>query len=185
MLKLNLHITDESADKKCLSVPTTLDEVDINYLKAVTSHIKLSDYYALVACLIRGSVNDRFNESAKEKDKQMGAAFVLVAVNDPDKKCVANIGDCIICSPQDIMLGYEAVSKNNVLSQVNIYKEIRKADDINKNKAFKSNKYIGSLNPISNVPFYSVGFKVVPLTSIKGSYDKSIEPNKVDNKYYE
>lgn len=189
MLKLDLHLDGTETDKSCLNVPTSLSEINYDYLREVTSNVNIEQFYALVACCVFGSFEQRFS-SDKKKDT-MGAAFILVKANDPSGKFITKDGDKLICSPQEVMLGNEVVVPANILSSSSVLKEVSKAKDnktiaavkINLNTISNSTPYHDFKNPINHVPFYTISFKLIPISAIHGSYtnDKLVS---VKSMYY-
>lgn len=189
MLKLNLHLTKDSADQRCLNVPTSLREIRLDYLNNITSDVKIERYYALIAVCVYGSFEQRF-ASDKKKDT-MGANILLVKKNDPDDVISAKPGELLIMSPQEAMLGNDVAVGDNVLSNSRVMKEVIKAKDNKTITAVKTNlntlsggtPYHDFTNPINHIPFYTISFKLVPISAIHASYE-DIKKTYVEDMYY-
>lgn len=172
MLTLNEHLKD-GEELSVLHVPTSLNEIKLDYLKAVTADVKLAPHYALVACIIRATIGTRFC-ATKKKDLASGL-FMLVDKNDVNNVCSAEPGEIIISAATDVLRGYDVPSPKNVLSDTNVFREICKADSLIKGR--NTNPYIDITNKYYDIPVYTISFKIIPLSDIHGAYDKNIVIN--------
>lgn len=162
MVTLNL------SDGHNLMLPTKLDEITVDYLNAVTNHVKLAPNYALVAVCIAATPFVRCDRNPKQSDGAR-AIFKLVKKNDPNNAIDVNPGEILIATGTQIMLGIETTCTKNVLNTTRVGKQILECgkDSYGLNK---KNEYTDLMNEISGTVVYTVDFKTVPLNSIHGAY---------------
>lgn len=139
-----------------LNLPTSINEITIDYLNAVTKEVKIEKHYALVALCINEKLNIMCD--AKKKNVDVKGVAILVNLNDPNKNMNCIAGEKLIISPTDLMMGNEVACKNNVLSPSKVISTIT------------SDKSLISSIFSHTETVYLVSFKLVPLSSIHGSY---------------
>lgn len=159
MITINVEGSDKS---RVLNLPTTIDEITLDYLNGVTSDVRIEPNYALVALLVSDKLSTLCVPNNK-KSIDVKAIAVLVRANDPNNVGEAQVGEKLICAPTDIMMGHEVTSPMNVLSPSKVSKLI--ASD----KALLARIYSYT------EPVWLVTFKLVPLNTIHGSYKKISE----------
>lgn len=152
--------------KRTLNLPTSLNEISINYLSAVTSDVVIAPNYAIVAYIISaplGVICDTKNDKGVAR-----AAFKLVRMNNPTNAIDIYNGQMLIAAGTDIMRGIEITSPKNILSTNKIISLVRSCDKDENGKSIK-NPHL-QFNTHYNTVVYTVGFKLVPLCDIHGSY---------------
>lgn len=167
MVTLNIPVA-ESGFKE-FNVPTSADEITLDYIDAVTSHIRLSPNYAIVAVIIAAKPFVLCDKNPKQSDGAR-AMFKLVRKNDPNNVIYAEPGELIICAGTDVMRGIELTAINNVLNTNRVRQFISSCGKTD--KGISRNPYTDLSNPISSTELYTVTFKCVPLCDIHGSYKK-------------
>lgn len=152
---LNVNVTG-SGKGSFLSLPTTIDEVSIEYLTGVTSDVRIEPNYALVALC----VSDKLSTLCSNKNKNIDvkAISIFVRSNDPNKAIDVLPGEKLICAPTDIMMGHEVTAPRNVLSPSKVAKLVNSTKELSA-KIFTYTEHI-----------WLVTFKLVPLSAIHGSY---------------
>lgn len=154
MITINV---EGSGKSRVLNLPTTIDEITLDYLNGVTSDVRIEPNYALVALLVSDKLSVLCVPNNK-KNIDVKAIAVLVRTNDPHEYSEAKTGEKLICAPTDIMMGHEVTSPRNVLSPSKVAKLITS------DKALLSKIYSYT------EPVWLTTFKLVPLNAIHGSY---------------
>ena len=153
---LNVNVTG-SGKGSFLSLPTTIDEVSIEYLTGVTSDVRIEPNYALVALCVSDKLSTLCSNNNK-KSIDVKAISVFVRSNDPHKAIDVLPGEKLICAPTDIMMGHEVTAPRNVLSPSKVAKLVNSTKELSA-KIFTYTEHI-----------WLVTFKLVPLNAIHGSY---------------
>ena len=156
---LNVNV-EGSGKGSVLSLPTTIDEVSLDYLTGVTSDVRIEPNYALVALCVSDKLSTLCSNSNKNKSIDVKAISVFVRSNDPNKAIDVLPGEKLICAPTDIMMGHEVTAPRNVLSPSKVAKLVNSTKELSA-KIFTYTEYI-----------WLVTFKLVPLNAIHGSYRK-------------
>ena len=154
MKDLNVNVGDKNVE---LHLPTKLSEIKLDYLQAVTRNVVIEKNYALVALCVNGTLATFANMTKKNVD--VSATVILVDYNDPSLVLHSNVGNVVICSPTDIMRGYEVSSPVNVLAPSKVIGLISKDKQL-LTDIFKHLEHI-----------YLITFKLVPISDIHGSYN--------------
>ena len=154
---LNVNVTG-SGKGSFLSLPTTIDEVSIEYLTGVTSDVRIEPNYALVALCVSDKLSTLCSNSNKNKPVDVKAISIFVRSNDPHKAIDVLPGEKLICAPADIMIGHEVTAPRNILSPSKVAKLVNSTKELSA-KIFTYTEYI-----------WLVTFKLVPLSAIHGSY---------------
>lgn len=153
MKDLNVNVGGKNVE---LHLPTKLSEISLDYLKAVTSNVVIEKNYALVALCVNGTLATFANMTKKNVD--VSATSILVSANCDTNALASSDGDIVICSPTDIMRGYEVSSPMNVLAPSKVMGLITQDKQL-LSEIFKHTERI-----------YLVSFKLVPIHDIHGSY---------------
>lgn len=154
-----------------LVLPTSLDEITLDYLNAVTKHVNLAPNYALVAVCIAATPFVRCDRNPKQSDGAR-AIFRIVRKNDPKSAIDAYPGETIISAGTEVMTGIETTCPKNIISTSKVGAMIMSCGKDASGRNIK-NPYTDLTNPISSTTVYTVDFKTVPLNSIHGSYRKT------------
>ena len=156
---LNVNV-EGSGKGNILSLPTTIDEVSLDYLTGVTSDVRIEPNYALVALCVSDKLSTLCSNSNKNKSIDVKGISIFVRSNDPNKAIDVLPGEKLICAPTDIMLGHEVIAPTNILSPSKVAKLVNSTKELSA-KIFTYTEHI-----------WLVTFKLVPLNAIHGSYKK-------------
>ena len=158
-----------------LNLPESISEVNFDYLKAVTKEVVVEQNYALVALC----VSDKLSILIKKKKKEVNVKGIgiLVKANDPNNVLKSKPGDKVICSPTDLMRGYEVTAVRNILSPSKVAMLVKSDMELSK-----------TIFTTNTESVWLITFKLIPLHDIHGSYTNSeltSEDKKAINFYYE
>jgi hypothetical protein len=170
---VNLQVNYRGGDY-LLSLPTTLSEINVDYLNKITQHIHVAPDYALIAILYKVRPIEIVSSVKQNKNANVGAVAMFIKANSNTgfynnnniKLCDTGfydnikLGDTIIIAPADIALGHTVRVVNNNLTPSKLLELAETNPDLNK-------KLIGVMSPT-----YFVDFKVVATAFIHGSMTK-------------
>ena len=142
---VNLQVNYRNGDY-LLSLPTTISEVNVDYLNKITQHIHVAPDYALIAILYKVRPIEIVSSVKQNKNANVGAVAMFIKGNS-NTSFYDNIklGDTIV---------------NNNLTPSKLLELAETNPDLNK-------KLIGVMSPT-----YFVDFKVVATAFIHGSMTK-------------
>ena len=162
-----------------LNLPTSLKEITSEYLNAVTSHIEIAPYHAIIGIVYRCKLPELISTS--KKTKEMSIAIVPIFVkgniaddsNFPADKMLKNIktGDKLVIAGTDIERGYHIASIRNKITIDSILAIYNNDNNFAKN-AIKDINY-----------YYFVEFKLVPVNDIKGYYKDNFDDDNFVNPF--
>ena len=158
-----------------LNLPESISEVNFDYLKAVTKEVVVEQNYALVALCVSDKLSVLIN--SKQQEVNVKGIAILVKANDPNYTCKSKPGDKIICSPTDLMRGYEVTAVRNVISPSKVAMLVKSDMELSK-----------TIFTTNTESVWLVTFKLIPLHDIHGSYTDSeltSEDKKAINYYCE
>lgn len=158
-----------------LNLPESISEVNFDYLKAVTKEVIVEQNYALVALCVSDKLAVLIN--SKQREVNVKGIAVLVEANDPNNVLASKPGDKLICSPTDLMRGYEVTAVRNVLSPSKVAMFVKNDVELSK-----------TIFTTNTESVWLVTFKLIPLHDIHGSYTDSeltSEDKKAINYYCE
>lgn len=158
-----------------LNLPESISEVNFDYLKAVTKEVVVEQNYALVALCVSDKLAVLIN--SKQREVNVKGISILVEANDPNNVLESKPGDKLICSPTDLMRGYEVTAVRNILSPSKIAMLVKSDNELSK-----------TIFTTNTESVWLVTFKLIPLHDIHGSYTDSeltSEDKKAINYYYE
>ena len=158
-----------------LNLPESISEVNFNYLKAVTKEVVVEQNYALVALCVSDKLSVLIN--SKQREVNVKGISILVEANDPNNVLASKPGDKLICSPTDLMRGYEVTAVRNVLSPSKVAMLVKNDVELSK-----------TIFTTNTESVWLVTFKLIPLHDIHGSYTDSeltSEDKKAINYYCE
>ena len=157
---VNLQVNYRGGDY-LLSLPTTISEINFEYLNKITQHIHVAPDYALIAVLYKVRPIEIVSSVKQNKNANVGAVAAFIKGNytsgfyDNIK-----LGDTIVIAPSDIALGHTVRVVNNNLTPSKLLELLETNTDLNK-------KLIGVMTPT-----YFVDFKIVATACIHGSMTK-------------
>lgn len=143
-----------------LNLPESISEVNFDYLKAVTKEVVVEQNYALVALCVSDKLSVLIN--SKQREVNVKGIAVLVEANDPNNVLESKPGDKLICSPTDLMRGYEVTAVRNVLSPSKVAMFVKNDVELSK-----------TIFTTNTESVWLVTFKLIPLHDIHGSYTDS------------
>ena len=159
---VNLQVNYRGGDY-LLSLPTTLSEINVDYLNKITQHIHVAPDYALIAILYKVRPIEIVSSVKQNKNANVGAVAMFIKGNSNSNTGFYDnikLGDTIIIAPADIALGHTVRVVNNNLTPSKLLELAETNPDLNK-------KLIGVMTPT-----YFVDFKVVATAFIHGSMTK-------------
>lgn len=154
--------------------PTSLKEIDVDYLKAVTANVVVADNHTLVGIVYHEKL---FNVivSRKRQQKNLTAAvtpvFIRAGKTDSDFINSAECKNPLVIPSSSLSLGYHVAAPKNVLS---LDYFIRAIDGDNSLAKRYDNNF-------GDEECFFVEFKLIPNVEIKGFYKEAEE---VDSKQY-
>lgn len=154
------------------NLPTSIKELDLDYLKDITSNVNIADNYVLVGILHREKLSTLIL-SYNQRKNQVNTAVVpiLVKAGACENEYIKSINekDILIISRGDIELGQHVSIPSNVLNINNLLSCIE-----GDSTAFKRAQE-------HTAPVYFLEFKIIPAVNIRGNY--SGEATNVTSKY--
>lgn len=167
-------VTDGKHDYT-LNLPTKLEEITDEYLKEVTSHIKIAPYHAVIANVYRCKLPEIISSNKKSRAMAIAIIPVFVKASVPMNveeatfNMFANLkcGDRIIISGTDVERGNHLSAPTNFITIENIVKIYNNDDKFAKGVMSDQSYY------------YFVDFKLVTINDIKGYYSN----DEVDTSY--
>ena len=157
---VNLQVNYRGGDY-LLSLPTTISEVNFEYLNKITQHIHVAPDYALIAVLYKVRPIEIVSSVKQNKNANVGAVAAFIKSNNaPGFYDNIKLGDTVVIAPSDIALGHTVRVVNNNLTPSKLLELAETNPDLNK-------KLIGVMTPT-----YFVDFKIVATAFIHGSMTK-------------
>ena len=152
-----------------LHIPTRFSEINFEALKNVISNVNVSEYYAVIAlCQSFGTFQLATLGAKSNKDMNIPVSCNFVKANDPNNKINAKAGDKLIISRSDLEMSVHlpinfGLSTSVIASTIEENPEVR--------TALRNGPADENGNPINEL--IAVEFKLVPLTAIKATIDRS------------
>ena len=157
---VNLQVNYRGGDY-LLSLPTTLSEINFEYLNKITQHIHVAPDYALIAVVYKVRPIEIVSSVKQNKNANVGAVAAFIKGNsNPGFYDNIKLGDTVVIAPADIALGHTVRVVNNNLTPTKLLELAETNPDLNK-------KLIGVMTPT-----YFVDFKIVATAFIHGSMTK-------------
>lgn len=157
---VNLQVNYRGGDY-LLSLPTTLSEINFEYLNKITQHIHVAPDYALIAVVYKVRPIEIVSSVKQNKNANVGAVAAFIKSNSaPGFYDNIKLGDTVVIAPADIALGHTVRVVNNNLTPSKLLELAETNPDLNK-------KLIGVMTPT-----YFVDFKIVATAFIHGSMTK-------------
>lgn len=163
-----------------IMIPTSMDEITPDFLKTITSNIKLPKHYCIIGLCLKTKLFDIATViGSNNKDLNVFVNPILCKINNEDIETVnANVGDKIIVSRTNIEMGDHiaipiTISNSNIKRYLYEDEELRKAI-ITKNKNNTIDKNNDDIVFTSDCPSIIVmEFKIIPVVDIKASIDNT------------
>lgn len=157
---VNLQVNYRGGDY-LLSLPTTLSEINFEYLNKITQHIHVAPDYALIAVVYKVRPIEIVSSVKQNKNANVGAVAAFIKGNsNPGFYDNIKLGDTVVIAPADIALGHTVRVVNNNLTPTKLLELAETNPDLNK-------KLIGVMTPT-----YFVDFKIIATAFIHGSMTK-------------
>jgi hypothetical protein len=161
-------VTDGKQDF-AFRLPTKISEITGDYLKAVTDHIVIAPYYAIIATIYRAKLPEVISSNKKSRGMAVSITPLFVKANLPletekptyDMISSIKATDRIIIAGTDIERGYFLSTPNNMITMENVIKIYNHDNNFAKEVMIDQNYY------------FFVDFRLVPITDIKGKYNMS------------
>jgi len=154
--------------------PTSLEEISVDYLKAVTENVNVAEHHTLIGIVYHEKLFDII-VSRKRNQKGLTAGvvpiFIKAGKTDSDFIKTAECRDKLIIPSTSLSLGYHVAAPKNVLS---LDYFIRAIDGDNSLAKRYDNNY-------GNEHCFFVEFKIIPNNEIKGIYKQAVD---VDSTQY-
>lgn len=157
------------------NLPTSIEDIDKDYLLKLTNHIKVADHYSLIGLVYHEKLSSLIiTYKQKRKDATAGVVPIFIKTPNADSKMFeeAEVRDKCIIASSDLALGHHVYVPNNVLS-LNKFLANLEGD---------TNAYSRCMN--DNFVAYFVEFKIIPNSAIHGIYKKEDEETNVLNMKY-
>ena len=154
--------------------PTSLDEIDADYLKTVTDNVLVPDHHCLVGIVYHEKLFDIIvSRKRNQKGLTAGVVPIFIKAGKTDSEFIqsAECRDKLIIPSTSLSLGHHVAAPKNVLS---LDYFIRAIDSDNNLAKRYDNNY-------GNEQCFFVEFKIIPNVEIKGIYK---EAENVDTKKY-
>ena len=150
-------------------LPTKITEIPGDYLNAVTEHITVAPYHAIIATVYRAKLPEVISSNKKSKAMAVSIIPLFVKANIPletekptyDMFSLINPADRVIIAGTDIERGYQLSTPKNMITLDNVIKIYNHDNNFAKEVMLDQNYY------------FFVDFKMVPITDIKGKYNMS------------
>ena len=152
-----------------LSLPTKFSDINFEDIKHVLDNVNISEHYAVVAlCQSFGTFQLATLGAKNSKDMNVPVSINFIAANDPNGKLKANPGDKVIISRSDIEMSVHlpitfGLSTSSIAATIEDNPEVR---TMLRNGVNDENG-----NPVKEI--IAIEFKLVPLTAIKATIDRS------------
>lgn len=156
-----------------MNLPTSLKEITEDYLLGVTSKIRIAPYHVIVALVYRCKLPEIISTAKKKKDLATAIVPLFVSCSVPEdagKETVEmfnsmSCGDKLIIAGTDIERGHHLVCPKNFITIDRIIQIYNSDMNFAKGVMIDQNYY------------YFIDFKLVPITDIKGYYERNSEVN--------
>lgn len=148
-----------------VSLPTNIDEISADYLKAVTRHIRVGNEYSLVAIVYKTSTFMLLN-TYKQKDAVTSVIPLFVKCGNTEDEFIngLDIKDILTITGSDISMGIHVGNPYNELSMSKITSILQEHENITKERFTKGDYY------------YLVEFKLIPNCNIHATVTKNVAP---------
>lgn len=143
--------------------PTSLDEIDANYLFEITKHVEIAEHHSLIGIVYHEKLFDIIvSRKRNQKGLTAGVVPIFIRAGKTDSAFIKT-GDCkdkLIIPSTSLSLGYHVAVPKNVLSLDYFIRAIDSDNTLA--KRYDSN--------YGNEQCFFVEFKIIPNNEIKGIY---------------
>ena len=162
MEKLELTINE---DVKVLELPTSVDEIDSDYVKELTKGIKIAENYSLVGVVAFFKLNELILSVKRVNEKSQNAPVIpiFIKAGDCSNYFISNIQfkDELVVSATNLKIADTAKFAKNKYSFIHVCNLINKDVTVGK----KAIEYAGAT-------ICCLDFKIVPNCNIVANYSK-------------
>lgn len=146
-----------------LSLPESLEEISIDYLKECTDFIHPAPNYAVVGVVFKDSLSLVLSSAKKNKPANVAIIPVFIKAGTCDSEFIngLSIGDKIVVSGSDLSIGHHINSPYNKITPTNVINVCDGDKDI----------YAKAI--LLKTPVCFVEFKIVPISAIHACLDKT------------
>lgn len=159
---LTLEVTNKQGVFQ-LNLPTSIEELTEDYISQVTSHIKIDTNYTLIGVVFREKLSTLVLAARKnKKNSDIPVIPIFVKAGETNSKLINSlkIGDKLLISASDIMIGHHVFAPNNLIT-INTILDLLDGDMKIYNQLIASQEMC-----------YFIEFKLVPNCNIHGAYIK-------------
>ncbi len=167
---------DSNGTNLSVHFPTSISEIDFNYLNDLVANVAIAPNYSLVACVFKEKPITIISQMKQGKNAQVAAVAYFIKSGTSDSSFVNNIalGTPIISAPSDLMIGHQVGVADNPLTPI-------KLTEYASSSSALYTKLMSVLNPV-----YFVSFKLIPNNVIHGAYLNNVDKEfTVKNPYVE
>lgn len=154
--------------------PTSLEEISVDYLKAVTENVKVADHHSLIGIVYHEKLFDIIvSRKRNQKGLTAGVVPIFIKAGKTDSEFInsAECRDKLVIPSSSLSIAHHVAAPKNVLS---LDYFIRAIDSDNSLAKRYDNNY-------GNEQCFFVEFKIIPNNEIKGVYK---EAQNVDSTQY-
>ena len=162
---MNTFNVSTEKGKLRVSLPTSIDEISTEYLKAVTRHIRVGNEYSLVAIVYKTNTAMLLNAS-KQKDAVTSVIPLFIKSGKTEDEFInsLDIKDVLTITGSDIAMGIHVGNPYNELSMSRIA------------SIFKEDSDIVKASFTDKTMYYFVEFKLIPNCNIHATVAKNVAP---------
>ncbi len=167
----DFRIESENVDI-LLSLPTSIDEIDAEYLKNITKNVNVAPHYTLVGVVFHETLSSFImTYKQKRKNVSVGVIPIFIKCGKCDNEFINSVTlkDKLIIAPTQLSLGHQVATPGNVLA-INYFTNLLDRDVNSYKKSIGKNKEV-----------YFIEFKLVPNSDIVGYYTN--DGVKIANRY--
>lgn len=167
-----IKIVSDNSDKKItLNLPTSLEDISVDYLKDCVECVDVPDEHSIIGIVYRNTLSELLLLTKKQQTTtNIIPIFVKSGATSSNMIESAKTREKVICTGTDLARGYHVISPGNVLNP----------DYISSLLSQNKNNYATMYDKeYSKTYFYFVEFKLVPNCDIHGVYkDIPVKTNK-------
>lgn len=151
-------------------LPTHLEEITPNYLKAITKEVHVADHYSLVALVCYEKISTLvLARQRKTKNANVGIVPIFVKNGNTDSQFISSIktGEKVVVSSTQISLGLHVNVPQNELNLDKFLANIDKDIEL---------PYQRAIALEDQSPVFFISFKLIPNADIIGVYSTEDRP---------
>lgn len=146
-----------------ITLPESLSEISVEYLKSCTDFVHPAPNYALVGIVYKDSLNLVLTSAKKNQPQSISAVPVFIKAGDNESKLInsLNTGDRVVIAASDLSIGNHINSPYNKITPNNI---VALCD---------GDRNITREALLMQTPVCFLEFKLVPISAIHAVLDKT------------